>query len=74
MKSEALRSVCQEVYRRFPEFSGVRPKVQASSNRAGSYTLTFQARAKVNGEKSINRWVRVVADDQGNISRMTTSR
>lgn len=73
MKSDAIRSVCQEVYRRFPEFSGVRPRVQESSSRAGLFTLTFQTRASLSEDKILARWVRVVADNQGHITRLTTS-
>lgn len=74
MKADAIRTVCQEVARRFPEFAGIRPKVQASPRKAGAFQLTFETRVKLDGDKALARWVRVTADENGKIVRMTTSR
>jgi hypothetical protein len=79
MKSSALSTVRKEVYRRFPEFSGVRPKVQtqrSSSAKNGdkTYLLTFKTKADLPGNKSMPRWVRIVANENGKILKISTSR
>jgi len=79
MKSSAISTVRKEVYRRFPEFSGVRPKVQAqraSSAKNGdkTYLLIFKTQASLPGNKSMSRWVRIVANENGKILKISTSR
>lgn len=75
MRAEVVQSLCQTVYRRFPDFDGVRPKVAANEGPGSStYTLTFRTTQTVSGGKSLSRWVRVVADERGKILKLTTSR
>lgn len=84
MDPKAIKSIVAQVYRRFPEFNGSQPKVrlqtapQAKSAPAKpTYLLTFRSTAKAlssSGEKSITRWVRVVASESGKIIKITTSR
>lgn len=80
MDNKTIQSVCQEVYRRFPELAGVQPKVQAQtgpqakSAGAGSYLLTFQGHAATADRQVISRAVRVVVNEKGKIIKISTSR
>jgi hypothetical protein len=90
MDNKTLQNVISQIQRRFPEFSGVQPKVQkqqmgptqsgksqAKSASPSTYLLTFHSTGKTASSaqsKSISRWVRVVVNDQGKILKVTTSR
>jgi hypothetical protein len=80
MDNKHLDSICKQIYKRFPELSGSRPKVQAQKLNTGDsevpsqYLLIFQGARTTADGKSINRIVRVVASDQGKILKVTTSR
>lgn len=79
MKSSAIQMVSKEVYRRFPDFAGVKPKVQAQESNAGAfvektYLLTFHHNAHLDSNKVLPRWVRVVVDESGKILKISTSR
>jgi hypothetical protein len=80
MDDKYLDSICKQIYKRFPEVSGSRPKVQAQKGTSGSkdapsqYLIVFQGSRDTADGKSINRIVRVVASEQGRILKVTTSR
>ena len=80
MDDKHLDSICKQIYKRFPEVSGSRPKVQAQKPPSGSdgtssqYLLIFQGSRSAADGKSINRIIRVVASEQGRILKVTTSR
>jgi hypothetical protein len=79
MNSSAVQMVSKEVYRRFPDFSGVKPKIQTQKSSGGasaetSYLLTFHQNAQLSAGKILPRWVRVVADESGKILKISTSR
>jgi hypothetical protein len=79
MNSNAVQMVSKEVYRRFPDFSGVKPKVQAQNSpdlASGekTYLLTYHQNAQLGSGKVLPRWVRVVADESGKILKLSTSR
>lgn len=76
MKRETVTRITRQVVRTFPEMEGVTPTVRAQeSNRdADVFLLTFKGRAALPGGKTISRIVRVVADDNGRIIRISTSR
>ena len=72
MERQVIDSICQEVYRRFPEVKGARPKV---SSYAGDKTLLiFSGSAQAPNGKTISHTVRVVAGENGKIEKMSTSR
>lgn len=77
MESKYVDTICSQIYRRFPEVDGARPKVQAQAP-AGSetvnYLLTFKGSGKTEDGRSISRIVRVVASERGKILKITTSR
>ncbi len=79
MDQHTLQHISQEVYRQYPEFKGVRPKVQtqgstAKGSGASTFLLTFQQEVVLPDRRKLNRMLRVVADENGKIIRVTTSR
>jgi hypothetical protein len=79
MNSSAVQMVSKEVYRRFPDFSGVKPKVQAQNSPASAstdktYLLIYHLNALLGSGKVLPRWVRIVADERGKILKISTSR
>lgn len=80
LTASQIETISRQVYRQFPEVRDARPAVQ---NQAGSksllgggarFTLTYRGRGQGPGGKTINRIVRVVADDRGRVLKMSTSR
>ena len=80
MDDRHLDSICKQIYKRFPEVSGSRPKVQAQKLPSGSndapsqYLMVFQGTQTTADGKPIKRIVRVVVSEQGRILKVTTSR
>jgi hypothetical protein len=72
MDHSLLTSICNQVYRKFPETQGKAPKI--TTREDGSVLLVFNARVTTADGKSLPRTVRVVADEKGKIIKMTTSR
>jgi len=72
-----LKSISQEVYKKFPELNGVSPEVQnRNTPNAKSipqqYLIIFKGAASV--PKSIVRVVRVTADTEGKVIKISTSK
>ncbi len=76
MDQNTKQRIARHVSRSFPEMSGIRPSIrqQGSKNGHSQYLLIFKGKSELPGGRSINRIVRVVADESGNIIRMSTSR
>lgn len=79
MNRNTIQTISKEVYRRFPDFKGIKPKVQAQKSPTGAsggktYLLTFHQNTHLAAEKVLPRWVRVVADEGGKILKLSTSR
>jgi hypothetical protein len=79
MDSRTINSIAQQIRHQFPDVDGNRPSVrsQAAAKNAsstGTYLLTFKGTAKGSGGPSFARTVRVVADENGRILKVTTSR
>lgn len=74
MEAKYVKSISTQVYRKFPEMKGVKPKVRAQTAGGSKYLLTFQTIVVLAMGKSMTRWVRVVASDQGEILKITTSK
>lgn len=72
MDNRIMTEVCKRVYRDYPEFHGVNPKV--SSQAEDRYLLLFNTSSKTANGKSIARSLRVVVDAKGKILKATTSR
>lgn len=75
MNSNSIRQIEKQIYRQFPEVAGKRPKVtQQKSAQASNYLLTFNGQVDAPGGGSFKRTVRVVANERGQILKVTTSR
>ena len=77
MKIETVQSISKQVYRRFPEFKGIKPKVRSQSTPKTdqkTYLLTYATRARIDEERFLDRWIRVVVDESGKIIKLSTSR
>ena len=77
MKTETVQSISKQVYRRFPEFKGIKPKVRSQSTPKTdqkTYLLTYATRARIDEERFLDRWIRVVVDESGKIIKLSTSR
>jgi len=80
MDSKLIQNVSEEVYRRFPEVRGKKPKVQAIDPNEGrsivkspTHLLIFQGQAVTSTQKSLPYLVRVVVDEQGKILKISMS-
>lgn len=75
MDNSARERIRRQVTRSFPEMNGVRPKVERKGNgTTAQFLLIFKGKAKLPNGRSMNRIVRVVADNRGKIVRISTSR
>ena len=79
MNDKYLKSISSKVSRQFPEVAKSKPKVQRQSGQeskssSSTYLITYRGKAKTADGKSINRIVRVTANDRGKIIKITTSR
>ncbi len=80
LKSEIIDKVSKKVYRKFPDFKGVKPKVKKrpKDKKTGEvpdgYLLLFQTKVSGPGGKEISRIVRAVTDKKGNIEKLSTSK
>lgn len=76
MDTDIQNRIARQVARSFPEMNGVKPSVRRQAEKRGQsqFLLVFKGRANLPGGRSLTRIVRVVADESGNIVRMSTSR
>lgn len=72
MDQQKLNQVCEQVYRRFPQVAGSRPKVQSRPDQ--QYLLVFQGAGQAADGRKIPQTVRVVVSADGKILKTTTSR
>jgi hypothetical protein len=81
LDASTLQRIAAQVRRQFPEMAQSQPRVrpQAASKSAGAaqtqtYVLSFECQANTPNGKILPRCVRVVADAEGKIIKMTTTR
>ena len=74
MKKEAVEKIKRTVVSQFPELDGVRPAVKSEKGGEPRYVVTFQGTAELPNGKTMKRIVRVVANEKGEVIRMSTSR
>lgn len=79
MDDKTISHISKQIAQQFPEVVGAAPNIkpQAAAKGAGhpsTYLLTFKGRVDQPGGFAISRAVRVVADDNGRILKITTSR
>jgi hypothetical protein len=75
MDAKTLDHVCDQVYRKYPEVKGVRPKLQPlSKGTTSQHVLIFSSHATSTSGQTIPRVVRVVVNGEGKIVKMSTSK
>jgi hypothetical protein len=81
MDTKLLKSISSQVYQRFPELKDCQPKVQPqsvpqakSTSAVPTYLIIYRGSASAPDGRSISRIVRVVANTNGKILKITTSR
>ena len=79
MNQKIINQISKSVYKQFPEVRGTRPKIkqqpQAKALKVDpNYVLTYRTMASLGNGKRIPRQVRVVANRNGKIIRISTSR
>jgi hypothetical protein len=72
MDSKLLQTVCDQIYKQFPEVKGKKPTVSSYSSTQS--LLIFKADVKTPDGHTISHSVRVVVNQDGIISKITTSR
>jgi hypothetical protein len=75
VKAKTIDKISNEVYRKYPDLKGVKPKVTPREGVKSSDTLlVYQKKVSGPGGKSINRIVRAVADESGKVKKISTSK
>jgi hypothetical protein len=83
MDPKTVETISLQVYKRFPEVNGKKPRVAAQkanganqkpASRLPVYLLTYRGKGTGPGGEVIPRYVRVVANQKGRILKITTSR
>jgi len=72
MKASSIQKVSDKISAKYPKLSGKHPKVTEQS--PGRYLLIYAFADELPGGKAIQQQVRVVADEEGNISKMSVSK
>jgi hypothetical protein len=77
MDAKTIEKITRKVTAQFPEMKSVRPSVRpqgARRNGKSQYLLLYKGSVEVPGGRRMRRVVRVVADSEGRVLRMSTSR
>ena len=75
MENSLLDTISREVYQRFPQVAGSRPKVQESSEAgAGNRVLVYRGSSTTSDGKRISHIVRVTVNERGKIIKVSSSR
>ena len=72
MKASSIQKVSDKVSAKYAKLRGKHPKVTEQS--PGRYLLIYAFSDELPGGKAIQQQLRVVADEEGNISKMSVSR
>jgi hypothetical protein len=84
MDPKLLQTISQEIYHRFPDLRGRRPRVQAvkpgqtrstglALTNGARYLLVYSGRVAVSTGKQMPYTVRVVVNEQGKILKISSS-
>lgn len=77
MKPKTVTQITRKVAEQFPEMEGVKPAVRRQAvpgNGTSQFLLTYKGVSELPGGKTMPRIVRVVADEEGRVIRISTSR
>jgi hypothetical protein len=72
MDSKLIDKVCSQVYKKFPEVKGKKPKIREYTS--SQHLFIFSAKVTTSDGRSMPRTIRVIVNDDGKIGKMTTSR
>lgn len=72
MDQRILTGICSQIYQRFPDLRGVKPKVQEYEGK--HVLLIFKGSSATADGRSLARTVRAVVTPEGKITKVTTSR
>ena len=74
MNNSVVEQISSKVYQQFPETTGVKPQIKTQKGDPGVYLLLFKTEARMATGRKLKRVVRVVADDSGQVLKMSTSK
>ena len=72
MDSKLIEIINKQVYKKFPDFNGLKPALTSRPN--DQVLLVYKASAVTADGHAMNRTVRVVADASGEVIKMSTSK
>jgi len=72
MDTKTISAVCKQVYAKFPEVNGAKPKVKPQTEE--TFLMIFEGTGTAANGASIRRTVRAVVNASGKITKLTTSR
>lgn len=81
LSADIIKSVTNQIYKKYPEFAGVAPKVRRQVIPKGSnavnqsiFLFTFNTTAHTDDHVVIPRSIRVTVNEKGKIIKITSSR
>jgi len=75
MNAKYIDKASQEVYKKYPDLKGVKPKVTPREGANSTDTLlVYTKKVSGPGGKQINRIVRAVVDEKGKVKKVSTSK
>ena len=74
LSKSQIDAICRRVYKRFPDLKGVRPRVKRERARDDRFQLLFKTTVALPDGPSLSISVRAVADENGRVLKLTSSR
>jgi hypothetical protein len=76
MEKSLISKLTRSVTRKYPEMASSKPSVRKQSKPGGGiqFLLTYKGKARLPGGRTMSRIVRVVADENGRLIRMSSSK
>jgi len=75
MDAKAISGICEQVYRKYPEVKGSRPKLQPlSKGSVSQHVLIFTGKSSTETGRTLSHTVRVVVNAEGKILKMSSSK
>lgn len=72
MDEKIIAKINQEVYKQFPYLQDTKPEIK--TEREGVYQFQYEGSVQTANERTLPIIVKVVADEQGKILKLSTSR
>ncbi|MRR32985.1 hypothetical protein EG834_22230, partial [bacterium] len=70
MDAKTISAVCKQVYAKFPEVNGAKPKVKPQTE--DTFLMVFEGTGTAANGAAIRRTVRAVVNASGKITKLTT--